>query len=243
VTPERWPRLWLLAAVALAALVAAPLSLPPGPVLRPWFKPRPGAVAGWLFWGACALVLGWTREWTVLGFLGLGGALLLAPGDGLEQEWRQPRWASWATGALLLMGLGLHLWDLGGLPQGMNYEEYYTLDCAQPVMDGQAQSLMSVSTTFSGITLYQHVVGWIYRGAEVGSVVPLRLLSVAGWAVLAVYGTLLARSPFFVAGSPSHGGLFWVFVLCFALWALWFLLHLGTGGGGGGLGPCCLGPA
>lgn len=196
VLPAQWPHLGLLAAAALLLILGSALAMPLRPPLRVTPQVPAGRSAGIFFWGFCALVAAWSQGRLTLGFVGLAGALLLAPGDGLEQAWPRPAWASWALAGLLIVGLGLHLWQLDLLPHGLNIEEYVTLELANPVVEGQPQSLLSVSDTFSGLTLYHHVIGWIYQGLQGRSIVPLRLTSVLGWAVLAGYGTLLARSFF-----------------------------------------------
>lgn len=196
VQPERWPWMGAWAGLSLIALLGASFAQGREWPLRRGLRPRPGRSAGASFWIFCLLAAGWSRGWAVAGTAGLAGALLLAPGDGLEQDFGRPRWVPWALLVTLGLGLVLHLWHLGRLPQGLNAEEFYTLDVARPVIEGEAQSLVHLSDSFSGLTLYHHAVGWVYRALQARDVVPLRLISVLGWGVLSVYGTLLAGSLF-----------------------------------------------
>jgi len=192
-----WYPVWGLTALCAVCLASAALSLP-ARVKAAKPDPAPPAQPLWrtlLFWESCLQTAVGLIFNPALGAAGFCVALYCAP----PHRPGRPKPKTWFWPALALvgvLGLFLHVWQLRAIPQGINQEEGVTLETARTISEDHGQYFCLNWVTFSGVTLYHHLVGWFYRLFSDNDVAPLRSLSVAGWAVLALYSSLLSAEFF-----------------------------------------------
>lgn len=145
------------------------------------------------FWGGVFLMLWGTGHGLWITAAGFGISCISSGAGSVREETIPPRVAMTAVSIVVIAGLVFHLWDLSNIPQGMNIEELNTMAAAGPVIRGEKNGFYWATPGYAGVTLYHHVIGWIYRFLCLGDVWGLRLFSVLGWMILTFYGILTTK--------------------------------------------------